>query len=130
MDPKHLDAIERWNLFIAALLILAGVLFFDMPVALGFTLGASLSCANFYAIHRLMKKSMSATGTKRAKLQGLLMAKMGVLMFLIFLAIKYLPIHPIALAVGLSVFLLSIAAESIRFALGQRAPQGQTQREQ
>jgi hypothetical protein len=48
---------------------------------------------------------------------------MGLLMGLVFLAVYLLPLSPAALAVGLSVFLMSIAIESVRFALGGHGEQ-------
>jgi hypothetical protein len=49
----------------------------------------------------------------------------------VFLAIRFLPLHPVGLAVGMSVFLISIAVESIRFTMtadggndSERAPDG------
>jgi hypothetical protein len=118
MDPKQLDAIERWNLFFAVIFIAIAAIFFDMRVWLGMIIGCALSCANFYGIHKLLSGTLSSHGQKRAVLQVLLLLKMVVLMIAVYLAIAFLPISPVALAVGLSVFLLSIAVESIRFALG------------
>lgn len=124
MDPKQLDAIERWNCLLAAILIVGASVLFDLRVALGVASGALLSCANFYGIHKLLERSMRAHGGRRLLLQSLLMGKMLVLMVLVFLALKYVPLSPVGLAVGLSVFLLSIAAETIRFALGDRVNDG------
>jgi len=118
MDLKQLDAIERWNWIIAIVLVLAAALLFDTSVLLGVAVGAFLCCANFWGIHKLIVKSMRVEGRQRAALQLLLVAKMVLLMFVIFLVMKYLPLSPAALAVGLSVFFLSIAVESARFALG------------
>jgi hypothetical protein len=38
--------------------------------------------------------------------------------------IRFLPVSPVAFAIGLSIFLLSIAVESVRFALGHRETDG------
>ena len=40
-----------------------------------------------------------------------------VLMIVVFLCIRFLPMGSVAFAIGLSVFLLSIVIESLRFAM-------------
>lgn len=118
MDPKHLDAIERWNVIFAVIFTAGAALFFDRAMAFGVALGALLGCTNFWSMHKLIAKSVAATGRRRVTLQLLLGAKMILILVLVFLAIRFLPISPAGLAVGLSVFLLSIAVVSLRFALG------------
>lgn len=125
MDRRQLIAIERWNVLFASLLVLASAILFPVRTALGVAVGAILTCANFFAFHRLLDRSMkSPNGRKRLFLQILLLLKMGAILVLVFLAIHFLPLSPVALAVGLSVFLLSIAVESVRFALGQKVDDG------
>ena len=125
MDRKLLGSIERWNYLFAAVFIVVASVAFEAPVALGVAVGAGLACANFFALHRLLDRALGEQRVKRRlALQLLIVAKMGVVLVLIFLALRFLPLSPVALAVGLSVFLLSIGAESIRFVLGQRADNG------
>lgn len=119
MDPKHLTAIERWNLTFAVIFTAGAALFFDRAMALGVAVGALIGCTNFWSIHKLIAKSLRSTGTRRAVLQILLGAKMILLLVAVFLAIRFLPLSPVGLAFGLSVFLLSIAVVSLRFALTQ-----------
>jgi hypothetical protein len=125
MDPKHLRTMERLNCWLAGILVLGSALLFDRSVTLGVAVGALLSCANFYGIHRIWEAALSAQGRKRVILQLLLMVKMVGLMLFVFVAMKFLPLDPAALAVGLSIFLLSIAVESLRFALGHGTHEGQ-----
>jgi hypothetical protein len=118
VGTRHFERIERWNYGIAGLAILLGALFLDRPVALGLAVGAILSTANLYAIRRLLKAVLGAQSEKKkALLQTLLVAKMTLLIVLVFLAIKFLPISPVGLAIGVSTFLVAIAVESLRFAL-------------
>ena len=118
MGPNAMRRIERWNAVIAAFLILAAVVFASGPMALGIAVGAILAVVDFAGIRLLVGVSLRRQGMQRAALQLALIAKMGVLFFLVFLALRYLPISPVGLAIGLSVFLFSIAAESIRHVLG------------
>jgi hypothetical protein len=124
MHPKQLDAIERWNLLLSAFLVAGAGLFFDDRVLLGVLVGCVLACANFWGIHRLVLGSMRAAGSRRTTLQILLGAKMAILMLLVFVAVYLLPLSAVALAIGLSVFLLSIGIESVRFALGRGEENG------
>jgi len=118
MGLTELKKIERWNVVIAAILVLAAAVFGSSPFALGVAVGSILVVVNFYGIRLLVQASLRRQGGKRAALQLLLIAKMGVLFVLVVLALRFLPISPAGLAVGLSVFLLSIAAWSIRSAIG------------
>jgi len=124
MGPDDMARIEKWNCLLAALLVVGAALFFSWPVTLGVAVGGALACVNFWGIRRLVRRSLRVDGPKRAALQLLLIGKMGLLILLVFLAMRYLPLDPIALAIGLSVFLLSIAIESVRFTLGQKAHDG------
>jgi hypothetical protein len=76
--------------------------------------GALLACTNFSAVRFLVGASMRRQGGGRAALQLLLIAKMGLVFGAVALAMHYLPLSPIGLAVGVSVFLISIAIVSIR----------------
>ena len=130
MGPKELARIERMNALLGGVLSLGAFAFFSTPVAIGVAVGAALAVLNFHGVRRLVGASLRRDGMKRAALQLLLIGKMGLVFLLVFLAIRFLPLNPVALAVGMSVFLISIAVESIRFAMGahandsERAPDG------
>ena len=115
MGPQQLARIERWNGLFAGILILGAWLLFDTAVFLGVSVGALLAVANFIGMRRLVVASLRRDGMQRAALQLLLIAKMGLLFVVVFLAIRFLPLNPVGLAVGMSVFLISIAVESLRF---------------
>ena len=118
MGPRELQRMERWNGLFAGVLILLSAIFFSTRVTIGVAAGAALACLNFSSVRRLVQASLRTDGPRRAMLQLLLIGKMGILFVLVFLAIRFLPLDPAGLAVGISVFLISIAVESIRFALG------------
>jgi hypothetical protein len=117
MGPKELARIERWNGLLAGLLVLLSAVLFSTPVVVGVAVGAGLAVANFWGVRRLAQASLRTDGPRRAALQLLLIGKMGLLFLLVFLAIRYLPLHPVGLAVGMSVFLISIAIEAVRYTL-------------
>jgi hypothetical protein len=121
MGPNELKKIERWNGVLAVALILVAAVFGSSRFALGVAIGAALAVVNFWGMRVLVGASLRRQGGKRAALQLLLIAKMGVLFFLVFLAIRFLPLNPVGLAVGLSIFLISITVESVRHALSPEA---------
>lgn len=126
MNPKQLAKVERLNVVLTVLASLAGFLWMSVPVALGLTVGGFISCANFYAIHKLVDRSINSKKKSSNVARVLLGVKMVLLMGVIFAAIRYLPLNAIALTAGFSIFLISIAIEAVRFALrtesdGQKA---------
>jgi hypothetical protein len=124
MSEKQLHAIDRWNLVLTGLLSAIAAIVFDRSVLVGVAVGGGLSTLNFWAMHTLLRRSMQNIGGRRALLQFLVVMKMGIFMVLIFLAMRYLEMNAAAFAVGISIFLISIAIESLRFALGQKAHDG------
>ena len=115
MESKHLRAVERFNLVIAAVICLGSLVFWQRGIALGAFLGAGLAVANFWAIRRVSEAGLKTKSErKRLVLISFLLAKMGALIALVYLAIRYLPINVLAFLVGLSTFLVSIMIVSFR----------------
>jgi len=117
MNPEDLKKIERLNWILGALAIAAAAIFFSRDIVLGVALGALLTCVNFWSIRALAGRILRSQGTRRTTLSLLLLGKMFLLFALVFLAMWFLPISIPALAAGLSVFLISVAVESLRHAL-------------
>ncbi len=117
MTPEDLKRIERWNWLFAALLVAGAAVFFGRDVVLGVAVGALMSALNFWSIRSLAGRVMQSSGGRRMALQLLLAGKMAILFVLVYLAMRFLPVSILALGIGLSVFLLSVAVESVRHAL-------------
>lgn len=117
MGAKDLAKIEQLNWILAAVLIVGAMVLFTTPVVTGVAAGALLACLNFSVIRRVVAASLRRTGNGRALLQLILVGKMGLLFGAIALVMKFVPLDPIAFAVGISVFLISIAVVSTRTAL-------------
>ncbi|MFH0902245.1 MAG: ATP synthase subunit I [Pseudomonadota bacterium] len=124
MDHKQLSSIERWSCVLAVVFFVVALAVFDFNTALGIGIGAGLGCANFTAFHRLLRASLRTSGARRLTLQLLVLAKMLAILVSVFLAMKYLPISPITVAIGISVLPVSIVIASARTALGQKADNG------
>jgi hypothetical protein len=115
LELKHLRAVERFNLVIAAAICLGSLLFWQRGVVFGAFLGAALAVLNFWAIRRVSEAGLKTQSQrKRLVLISLLLAKMGALIALVYVVIRYLPINILAFIVGLSTFLLSIMIVSFR----------------
>jgi hypothetical protein len=119
MGPKKLKAMERWNLVIGALFTLIATVAFSTPMALGVAIGAIVCCANFWSIRKIWESLLSAKTERQKAMQVLFLLKTMALIAVVFVAVRFLPIDPIGFALGISVFLISIAIESLRFVLGR-----------
>jgi hypothetical protein len=115
VETGYLRAVERLNLVIAAAICLGSLIFWRRGITYGAFLGAGLAVLNFWAIRRTSEAGLQ-TKSERKKLVliSLLIAKMGALMGVVYLIIRYLPINVLAFIVGLSTFLVSIMIVSFR----------------
>jgi hypothetical protein len=124
MDRTSLHRIERMNYILGGVLVgLAGALGTGEQV-LGALVGVLLCALNFSAVRRLVEKMMrAAQGQPDSRASALLLApKLLLLMGAAAAAVVFLPISPIMLAIGFSVFLVSIGVETVRYVL--RNPAG------
>ena len=131
MDRASLSRIERMNyIFGGALVIATGVLGTGADV-LGAVIGVVLSAANFSLVKRLVERMLvaaqgaSGAGEGSARASGIaLLPTMAVLLGAAAAALVFLPISAIMLAVGFSVFLVSIMVETVRYVLRSPANGG------
>jgi hypothetical protein len=115
--------IERLNYAIAAVVTILGALTQSHRVALGLSIGAGLTCANFFVLRKLVVKwtSDAARGETGAA-PYLMLPKMVGLMGAVAVAILLLPIDAIAFVIGYSIFLVSIVIETLYSALVPSKP--------
>jgi len=118
MDPKSLARIERLNYFLGAALVLVCAAVADTQFTLGVLTGVILTCANFSVIRMLVTKLLGAGSNQQARTAMIFIPKMSGLIVAVALAVFLLPISPIGLGIGFSIFLVSIMVESIRFMTG------------
>lgn len=124
MDRKSLSRIERMNYILGGALVAATGVLGTRDQVLGALVGVLLSAVNFSLVVRIVEK-MTASATGRSKGSGILLApKMLVLMGAAAVALFLLPISPVMLAVGFSVFLVSIGVETVRYVLRSPAANG------
>jgi hypothetical protein len=119
MDLKALHRIERLNYLFGVVLIAVSIFTAKQSFTLGISIGVVLCCANFSLIRRLVARLLKVAPEKRGVTAFYFVPKMAALMALVALAIYFLPISPLGLGIGFSIFLLSIMVESVRFMTGR-----------
>ncbi|MFT3698875.1 MAG: ATP synthase subunit I [Kofleriaceae bacterium] len=106
--------IERLNYLIALVVIAGSLITQPGRVALGLSIGAVLTCANFFVLRKLVVKwTQDASVGKTGAAPYLMLPKMVGLMGAVAIAILLLPIDAIAFVIGYSIFLVSIVIETI-----------------
>ena len=118
MGPEHLRAMEKWNLVLSGIAVLITALLFEREHVVGMALGALIACANFTAIHKIWEGLLSGSTERKQSMQILFVVKMIALFAVVFVCIRFVPMSAAAFAIGISIFLLSIAVESARYACG------------
>jgi hypothetical protein len=121
MDAKHLIAVEKWTLAMAAAVVAFSLLAIGGRLALGATLGSLLMCLNAYALRRLAQRSQ--VFAKPSAVVLLFNLKMALLVAIVYFVIRYLPVDPVGFVIGISIFPAAILAAAIRHAL--RANEGE-----
>jgi hypothetical protein len=119
MDRTSLSRIERMNyIFGGALVALSGMLGTGEHL-LGALVGVVLSAVNFTLVRRIVEKMMlAAKGQPQSRVSAIFLApKLLVIMGAAGAAMYFLPISPVMLAVGFSVFMVSIGVETVRYVL-------------
>jgi hypothetical protein len=118
MANPSIHRIERLNYGISAVLMVAALLTQSRAITLGIAVGAGLTCLNFYVLRRLIVKwTAEAARGKASNAPLLVLPKMIGLMGAVAVAILFLPLDPIAFAVGYSIFIVSIMIEATYSAL-------------
>jgi hypothetical protein len=115
MNINSLIRIERLNYVLGGALIVVMAFVLPFSGALGVVVGVILSCANFSVMRRMVQGWMRQAKAGGANRSFFMAPKMALLMLAVFLAIRLLPITAEGLAIGFSVFLLSIAVETVRY---------------
>ena len=103
-----LITIENVTAIVYIVLILGSIAFVDLAVTSGILLGGALGLANFDLLIRIGEKVFSDPNRMRMSYFAFSWIKFGVLVVILFFALKTEWFHPVALAVGFSDFILGI----------------------
>jgi hypothetical protein len=112
-ETRLLSAIERWNIGIGLVLVLAAAMrYHSTPITVSVGLGALVACTNFHVLRRLVERMAVARG--RSLLFFALLLKLLVLGVVVWAILRLPGVHVIAFTVGLSIFLVSILIAATR----------------
>lgn len=123
MDVSSLRNIERLNYMLGAVLVIGAAILTSRPDVLGVLVGVALSCANFTLMRRMVQWWLATPPERRGARTFVLLPKMTGVMLAVALAIFFLPVSAFGVLVGFSVFLGSIAIETVRFTVAGPARQ-------
>ena len=131
MATPSLLRIERLNYGLAGILVIVAALTQSRSIALGFAVGAALTCLNFFVLRKLVYKwTTDAAQGKTGSAPYLMLPKMVGLMGAVALAIFLLPIDPIAFTIGYSLFIVSIVIDTTYSALRPTAEPTSTEHDE
>jgi hypothetical protein len=119
MDLTSLHRIVRMKCILGGVLVAVCGALGTLEHVLGSLVGVVLGAVNFMLVARIVEKmALAAQGKVEARAGSMFLApKMAILMGLVFAALYFLPISAPMLAVGFSVFMLSIVVEAVRYVL-------------
>ena len=118
MDINSLKRVELLNYLFGAAFILISFGISTLYMCSGITVGVLLSCINFSIIRMLVAKLLKVSPEHRSRTAFVFVPKMTGLLAIVALAVFFLPISPVGIGIGFSVFLLSIMVEGVRYASG------------
>ena len=116
MDTKHLASVEKWTLAFAAAIVAFAMLVFSRKMAFGVTVGAGVMVLNALALRKIGQRSFKSF-KKPSGVVLLFNLKMGLLVALIYVVLRYLPVDPIGFVIGISILPAAIVAVAIRHSL-------------
>lgn len=122
MNAGNVARVARLNYYLGGAAIILAALTQPKSIALGVLVGVILTCANFKVLERLIFRwtSDAAEGRPTTASGMLLIPKMAGLMVAVVLALWLLPISGVGLAVGYSIFVVSIFVEILLSAFSPR----------
>jgi ATP synthase I chain len=123
---KHLIAVEKWTCLLAALALAAGMIALPRHAAFSLSVGAALSTLNAIAIRRISQR-LGAVLTQKPGLTVLLFnLKMGVMIALVFAAIRWLGVDVVPFVIGISLLPAAIVAVAVQHTLSPRRDNEET----
>jgi hypothetical protein len=115
-ETRKLVAIERRSLQILVILLLGSIGFRSWAVSLGVLLGGAVAILNFHWLWLILGKVFF----DKLWLYGLqVFFKILVLVFVVFLILRYAEVNPIAFVAGSSTLVVGILYEGIRGLAGR-----------
>ncbi len=119
MEERHLRSVEIGNLVLGGIAVGLAAVLADARMLEGVTAGALLAIVNFHLVRRLVA-AFARRGAK-GPLIGALIGKMAAMMVAVWAEIRFTHWNAVGFAAGLSIFIVSIFAVSLRYIASARA---------
>lgn len=119
MEVKHLIAVEKWTCILAAVVLAFGLCALSRHAAFSLAIGAALTVGNAVSIRRIAQRMGAVLSAKPGLTVLLFNLKMGLLIGLVFAAIRWLHVEPLPLLVGLSLLPVAIVIVAIQHSLAR-----------
>ena len=114
IEPEHLKRVERWTLVLGALVSGASFLALPRPMAAAAAVGALLMCGNAASLRALTARVTKSRGGATPGIGVVLFNfKMGLLVALVWIALRVLHLDGTGFLLGISVFPVAIVAAAL-----------------
>ena len=117
MGLKHLIAVEKWTCLLAAVALAAGWVLLGRHGAFSLAVGAALTTLNAMSMRRIAQKLGPVLQSKPGLTVLLFNLKMGLLVALIYAAIRWLHVDAVPFIVGISLLPAAILIVFMQFTL-------------
>jgi hypothetical protein len=121
VELKHLIAVEKWTCLLAVIVLAVGILLLGRHAALSLSLGAGLMAVNAWAIRHIAERFGLALRARPGVAMVLFNMKMGVVIALCWILIRYVHVDPLFFVIGVSV--LPVAIVIVGLSHGLRRPE-------
>jgi hypothetical protein len=111
---KHLIAVEKWTCLLAAVALAASLILLPLHAAFSLAVGAALTTLNAVAIRQVGQRIGPALKQRPGLTIVLFNLKLGVLIALIWVVMRYLHVQPVPFLVGISVLPLAIVIVGVQ----------------
>jgi hypothetical protein len=105
---KHLIAVEKWTYLLAAVALAGGLLLLPLHAAFSLAVGAALTTLNAVAIRQVGQRIGAVLKQRPVLTIVLFNLKLGVLIALIWMVMRYLHVQPVPFLIGISMLPLAI----------------------
>lgn len=117
MGLKHLIAVEKWTLLLAAVAVAGGMVALGRHGAFSLAVGAALTSLNAMSLRRIAQKLGPVLQQKPALTVVLFNLKMGLLIGLIYAAIRWLHVDGVPFIIGISILPAAIFIVFVQYSL-------------
>ncbi len=105
--------ILRTAFIVAGIMLLSSLAWLSVPVSASIAGGAAIAIGSFALLDLFVRRAVAGAGASRTVFIVAAVAKLSALGAILWAAVAYAPIEPIALMVGLSAIFVSLIVEAI-----------------